>query len=306
MAQLFIHLAFSRIKSLDELTSSLIDPRKIGLEDHVQIQIDFDVSSIKCDYLTLVVAYIKSLEAAGLQCEVDFPNLIASSAPVQHAAQIGFFQHLGLQIPIASGTKHCTCLCSDIISYNDTSSALAAKTQIIEGIRENTRINPNVAILVRNCLRELMENALAHAQSAPGGHVVCQYSPFKAELRLMVCDTGIGMFGHVDGGDTISVIEAEAIKGKGLQLTSQFANANKGELIIHSGPNAMSLVDGKTTLRKSNYWQGSYVFMRINTEQLADYSETLATTSPESEETREFDEVEGGEALLNQKVPVLA
>jgi hypothetical protein len=275
MAQLFIHLAFSKIETLDQLSGLFIDLRKMHKSDHVQILIDFDVASVPCDHLMLVIAYVKSLEAAGIHCSVDFPNLVHTSAPVQQAAQIGFFRHLGMDLGPVKGSKHCTCLCTEISSYDDSTAALMANRQIIKSITDNTSINPSVSVLVYYCLSELMDNVLTHAKSPIGGFVVSQYAPFQGELRLLVCDTGVGLFSNVADGDTITARQADAIKGKGLERTTRFAVANKGELIIHSGSNTIRMVDGKTSVEHASYWQGSYVFMRVKTEQLVDYRAIL-------------------------------
>lgn len=264
MAQLFIHLAFSRIQSHEQLVASFIDLNKIKQGEHLQIQIDFDSPTVYCDYLLLIVAYVKSLRDAGIELQLDFPGLVPSAAAVQHAVQIGFFRQLEIELPSPMPTQHCTCLCSEIVQFQDPSEAAVATSEIVASISNNSSMQPGVADLVHACLQDIMTNAIDQGKSNTGAFAISQYFPFRGELRLMVC--------HAGTLDLVNCTDNE------LSRTAACIKANKGFLTICSGSEAVELKDGKSAFSSnSGNWQGTYVFLRIKTDHLSDYQSTLKT-----------------------------
>ena len=54
--------------------------------------------------------------------------------------------------------------------------------------------------------------------------------------------------------------------GNGLYHTYYFVKENGGELILHSGEYLYRVVGGEVGIHKVPYWQGTYVFLKVNTE----------------------------------------
>jgi hypothetical protein len=278
MAQLFIHLRFSRIQSHEALIACFIDHASIGKDDDVRLLIEFDVTSVCCDYLALIVAYVKSLEARDIPCAVDFQNLIISSSPAQYAARIGFFRLLGKNVPVLEKQMKCVCRCSDIAHYDDILSAEQASLSILDNITDNTSLHPSLVYLTRYSLNELLDNVLAHADSPAGAFVVSQYAPFKGEIRLLVCDTGKGLFNVLSDAERNA--KSYLKSNTALSRIAEFAIDNKSELLIHSGRDTLRIWDGKMIMQQAADWQGTYIFMSIKTDQPVDEIATFEDQAP--------------------------
>lgn len=98
----------------------------------------------------------------------------------------------------------------------------------------------------------------------------------------MIVDHGIGIQQALN--EKHNFTEEEALKncivsgvtngrgqGHGLFATSLFAKENKGWLSIISGNNKLDVSEHKTTVSEVNFWQGTCVYLRVNTNVEVDY-----------------------------------
>jgi hypothetical protein len=274
MAQLSVPIIFSRIDSHEQLIAAFVDQKSVGPNDTVQLLIDFDVHSVFCDHLAIIVAYVRSLDEMGIRYYITFRNLMATSAPVQYAARIGFFRLLGYEMPVSGKQMSSVCKCSDIIWHDDAIPARETSEYVLGKITDNRSLDPSLVELMHYTLKELVDNVLTLPLSPVDRFVVSQYAPFRGEVRMLVCNTSRGLFNMLTdtSGNPKRCLEGNTA----LNRVADFAVANKGELFIHSGPDAIHISDGKTTVQKVCDWHGSYVFLKIKTQQPADYKEILA------------------------------
>lgn len=110
-----------------------------------------------------------------------------------------------------------------------------------------------------------------------------QYFPNMNAIRLIVCDFGIGINEALKAKYNFS--ENEAIQkciekgvtngkgqGHGLYATSEFIKLNKGWLSIFSGNKKLDLNEDDLWVKKTPFWQGTCVYLRINTNLDVDYT----------------------------------
>jgi len=62
-------------------------------------------------------------------------------------------------------------------------------------------------------------------------------------------------------------------QGHGLFATSTFVKLNKGFLSICSGNKKLNITENKLTVKSIKRWNGTYIYLRINTNVDVDYTE---------------------------------
>jgi anti-sigma regulatory factor (Ser/Thr protein kinase) len=192
---------------------------------------------------------------------------------------MNFFKNLNVNIP-----EHFKRLKSssftEIQNYTEENQLDVLKS-IMKVIVANTSINKNVATCLDYCLNEVLDNVLNHSK-VQNGWVVAQYFEKINQIRIIVGDIGIGI--HNSLKDTYSYNENDSIihciekgitnglgQGHGLFATSTFAKLNKGQLSIISGNKKLDVSENSSKLKDISYWQGTCIYLRINTNIDVDY-----------------------------------
>ena len=154
---------------------------------------------------------------------------------------------------------------------------------ILKVLKEKGSINDNVYASLDYCFNEILDNVLNHTEEKEGW-VVAQYFPSLNSIRLSVCDFGMGI--HKSLNQKHNFTEKEAIvkciesgvtngkgQGHGLFATSSFVKLNKGWLSLISGNKKLNVSESQTIVKDIDYWQGTCIYIRINTNVEVDYTE---------------------------------
>ncbi len=151
-------------------------------------------------------------------------------------------------------------------------------------------ISKEVLQLLFYCLNEIMDNVINHA-GISSGWVSAQYFPLLKEIRLIICDNGMGIHQALTNNlqsKYHNVSEKEALElciqrgvtngnglGFGLYATSQFMLKNKGHLLIYSGNRHLMNKTDTYEVRKGDFWKGTLVLLRIKTNNSVNYKDIM-------------------------------
>src|SRR5690606_31274794 len=121
--------------------------------------------------------------------------------------------------------------------------------------------------------------------------VCAQFYPNRREIRLMICDSGVGVLETLRNGEREEyrgVSEADALNlciqrgvtngrglGFGLYATSRFSQLNQGEMLLYSGHHYLEIGPDHSVVGRGSYWPGTLVAMRIRTDISVDYMDIM-------------------------------
>lgn len=298
MATIELNIEFRKYRSHPELVRDLAPAFQARPADTVFILIDLDTySMLYADMLLLVSTLVIHLRGRGIQVKGKVLNLEKDSARARYASRIDFFKLIGMDYEEDfqrwSGGGHFTEITrfTNDKGRNDFYHNLLRR---VVAIVRNVNADRAVLEMLDFCLTELFDNALNHS-GMPYGWASAQFFPQRREVRLIVGDTGIGIhqsltrnpkskFKHLNEMQAVArCIEAQVTSGEGmgngLFVTSEFIRRNAGELLIYSGSHFLRCTASATTVTRGYRWNGTFAFMRINTDVPVDYQEILTSLS---------------------------
>ena len=136
-------------------------------------------------------------------------------------------------------------------------------------------------------LWEIIDNVLNHSGCKIGGFCQMQLFPKMQEIRIIVCDKGIGIhkalttpeqskFKHLSESESIIECTKKGVTngdgmGNGLYHASEFIKHNKGTFVLHSGNYLYKITNGIVNSYEAAFWDGVYFFMKVNTTVDVDY-----------------------------------
>lgn len=281
MAEYTIHIK-DIAKSHDQtlkICNDLVARYKEVLE--TELIIDFtDCDFIYPDYVILFLCAIKYIESLGHKVFGTI-KLDANKKIVTYLAKMGFFEHLKVKLPISVSEIDVNSAVQ--IQEYTSDNQITVLNSILKILREKSLINDNVYVSLDYCLNEILDNVLNHTVEKKGW-VVAQYFPSLNSIRLAVCDFGLGI--HKSLNLKHDFTEQEAIakciesgvtngkgQGHGLFATSSFIKLNKGWLSLISGNKKLNVSESQTVVKDIDYWQGTCVYIRINTNVEVDYTQ---------------------------------
>lgn len=251
-------------------------------EKHPQTEIILDFLNcnfIYPDYAILILSTLKYLETKGFL--ITGKVIYKESKIITYLSRMNFFKYLKIKIPekfrrLGSNTF------VEIQNYNENNQLDVLKS-IMTVIKKCSLINDNVFASLDYCLNEILDNVLNHSERNEGW-VVAQYFGKLNSIRLIVCDTGIGIYHSLKRKYDYS--ETQAIQncilegvsngdgqGHGLYATSSFVKLNKGWLSLISGNKQLDVSENKNIIMDIPYWQGTCVYLRVNTNIDVDYKQ---------------------------------
>ena len=248
--------------------------------DNAEIELDFsDCIFIYPDYSLLLLCVLKYIESIGII--VRGRVIYRESNIVDYLSRMNFFKYLKVEIP-EKFKRLSSNRFVEIQQYN-ADNQLDVLNSIMSVIRENTSINQNVVTGLDYCLNEILDNVLNHSKSEIGW-VVAQYFEKINSIRLIVSDYGIGIYKSLN--ELHDFTEEEAIsksiisgvsngkgQGHGLYATSSFVKLNKGWLSLISGNKKLDVSSQSNIIKDIPFWQGTCVYLRVNTNVDVDYKE---------------------------------
>lgn len=258
---------------------ALVDQYKA--EPETEIVIDFsDCDFIYPDYAILLLCSIKYIEHLGIEVKGTI-KLDTNKEIVTYLAKMNFFENLNVELPIAIPkiNPHSSVQIQKYTSENQ----LEVLNSILKVLREKSSLNDDVYASLDYCFNEILDNVLNHTEEKVGW-VVAQYFENINSIRLIVCDFGLGI--HQSLNQKYNFTEEEAIakciesgvtngkgQGHGLFATASFVRLNKGWLSLFSGNKKLNVSEKGTIVKDIDGWQGTCVYIRINTNVEVDYKE---------------------------------
>lgn len=250
-------------------------------DSNTQIRLDFTgCDFIYADYAILFLCTIKYLERLGFKVGGNI-ILNRDSGTAKYLAKMNFFENLKVEFPFeVQKTDDGTAV--RMQKYN-RENQLEVLQSILKVLRNNSSMHENVYTGLDYCLNEILDNVLNHSEENEGW-VVAQYSEELNSIRLIVADFGIGIHKSLNIRHNFSESEAlfkcieEGItngkgQGHGLYATSSFVKLNKGWLSVCSGTKKLNVTEKQTIVKDVAGWNGTYVYLRINTNIDVDYTE---------------------------------
>ncbi|MFT3794829.1 ATP-binding protein [Flavobacterium sp.] len=246
-----------------------------------KIILDFgDCDFIYPDYALLFLCTIKYLEKLGFTVGGE---ILANqkSVPVKYLASMNFFENLKVQLPFhvdQADEKN-----SVLIQKYTKETQLDVLKNILNVLKEKSSMDDNVFTGLDYCFNEILDNVLNHSAEKEGW-VAAQYFESINSVRLIISDSGIGIHQSLNEKHNFSEEEAmlkcieEGVtngkgQGHGLYATSTFVKLNKGWLTIISGNKSLNVSEKETVVKDIDYWPGTSVYVRINTNVTVDYTE---------------------------------
>jgi anti-sigma regulatory factor (Ser/Thr protein kinase) len=230
------------------------------------------------DYALIVLCAIKFIESKGIEVHGKI-KLDKNTFIYSFLLKIDFFKNLKVDLPKIENTYNDSSFI-EIQNYN-SDNQLQVLHRIVKLLKEKSKMDDDVFTGLDYCLNEILDNILNHSKEKEGW-VVAQYFHKLNQIRLMIVDHGIGIQQALN--EKHNFTGEEALKncivsgvtngrgqGHGLFATSLFAKENKGWLSIISGTNKLDVSENKTKVSGVGYWQGTCVYLRINTNVEVDY-----------------------------------
>lgn len=275
----------------------------IEVGDVVDITLDFYAfrDFIYPDYAALIVVMIDCARSKAESISGRIINLKKKSSSFVYLERMNFFHLIGadfvqqntaspegdyLMITRYLGENH-----SDVID------------NIIRLIKKNlSSINENVLLSLDYCLGEILDNIINYSEKGHGW-VVAQFFSSTNKIRLIICDTGVGipctLNANKSGKEKLKkeqvlfkcvekLVTGGKGQGHGLFATATFVEENRGALKIYSEDCMLDFKNFED--RKVNatpFWNGTVVFLDINTNVDVDYKKFTSEVFDQKEYFKE-------------------
>ena len=173
--------------------------------------------------------------------------------------------------------------------------------RVVSVLTQHLDIETTVLEAMSYCFYEILDNVLTHSGKELGT-VITQYDPKNHILSFLIADDGIGVQASLAENEKYRTIsEPEALKiciedmvtdgkgmGFGLYSISRLNTTKAGLLLeVRSGNHTMQVKNGKVTAIESEPWQGTIVYMQLQTDKEIDPAEVVAFRTDVSAEYRE-------------------
>lgn len=290
MADLEIEVKFSSIKSIIDLNNQISSSHNLRPGQSVFFKIDLETPDmVYPENLALMVAIINHLKATGVKVN---GNVRPPKDPnkYKYIARIDFYKQLNIHISENFKRNNSSGRFVEITSF-DKNNLHRLSCDIIKVINESCKIDESVLAALSFCLSEIMDNVDSHANSPIGGLVAVQNYKYNRQLRIIIIDTGMGIHRSLTewpGSEFANLTEEQAVQqvlnkgvtkgtgaGNGLYLTKNFIEENEGELILCSGNYHLHVSRNQNILRKSSPWQGTFLFLKIQTDKVVDFKKIM-------------------------------
>ena len=173
--------------------------------------------------------------------------------------------------------------------------------RVVSVLTQHLDIETSVLEAMSYCFYEILDNVLINSGKELGT-VITQYDPKNHILGFLIADDGIGVQASLAENEKYKTIsEPEALKiciedmvtdgkgmGFGLYSISRLNTTKAGLLLeVRSGNHTMQVKNGETTAIESEPWQGTIVYMQLQTDKEIDPAEVVAFRTDVSVEYRE-------------------
>lgn len=301
MATIKINIDFRKVSGHTQIVDALSASFSAIPTDTVHFIINLNTySMLYSDHLVLISSAVNYLRDKGINVTGSFSDFRNNSNQVRYASRINFFQQIGFKYEEDFKRLDASSRFTEIRKFNDD-NALDIHKEIIQILLKDA-INEEMLIVLDYCLWEVIDNTIRHSLSDGTvyngfGYISCQYFPNNKQIRLIVTDNGQGIHKALTSHpkSKYSLLnEEEALEqsiekgvtnstgmGFGLWATATLIKENGGKLLIHSGNNFLE-IDSQQKLSKASKWQGTFTYIRVNTDVAVNYDKIFTTDSQRS------------------------
>lgn len=186
------------------------------------------------------------------------------------------------------------------IDVFDEKNIYSVYHRVVSVLTQYLDIETTVLEAMSYCFYEILDNVLTHSGKELGT-VITQYDPTKRILSFLIADDGIGVRASLAENEKYSDIsEPEALKiciedavtdgkGMGFGLFSAFMLNSKAGLLmeVRSGNHTMQIKNGEVTTLESEPWEGTIVYMQLQTDKEINPAEVVANRTDVAEQFKE-------------------
>lgn len=186
------------------------------------------------------------------------------------------------------------------IDVFDEKNIYAVYQRVIETLTRHINIETTLLQALNYCFYEILDNVLIHSGKELGT-VITHYNPESHTLSLLVADDGQGIQASLTENDEYANIsELEALElcirdsvtdgkgmGFGLYTTSLLVRDAGLRFDLRSGDHTLQIQDGKSTIIRSDFWQGTIVYMQLRTDKEIDPEKVVANRTNAAEQYNE-------------------
>ena len=283
-----LEIKFEEINCISDLVLKLEGLFNCPFFSEIELEIDFRTprKMIYPEYLTIIIAIVKHALNHGyfLKIRCIPPN---EERKRIYISRMNFYKEIGIEAPENFNRHDNTGKFIEITHFNSENSSQISR-DIVKILRKNLEIETSVLSLLEYCFNEIIDNVEIHASSPIDGYTAVQNYYDNKELRLIVIDTGRGIYESLiknkesthyneclTNADALSLSIKKGItngkgQGNGLYRTTEFIKDNKGELFLHSGSDYLHINENNSTIMSGPFWQGTVLFMKIKTKNKID------------------------------------
>lgn len=283
MASLSLVVNFRQYPDHSSLIGAVSPAFQLAAGDIFNITIVFSGSYVHSDSLLLVASLIRHMRSNNIIVNV---SVVGADS---YASRVDFYKLIDVPFQEQFPRRNSRGRFIELKSF-DADSIYRLQDELNMILYQNGGIAKEVLELLFYCLGEIMDNTLIHS-GLNSGWVSAQFYPRKEEIMLTICDYGEGIHKSLTSQPETKykdITESEALdlciqrgvtNGKGLGFglfaTSQFILKNSGELLLYSGSHYLTAKNGKYEIKNGNYWKGTVVSLKINTNIPVDYKSIM-------------------------------
>ncbi|WP_439555224.1 ATP-binding protein [Dyadobacter sp.] len=248
-----------------------------GDDIHVTLNIGYGRSYVYPDQLLLVASAIHGALARG----VTISGTCNCTATCEgYASRMNFFEYINIAFHESFIRRSSLGKFLEISKFPDFGTGNELVNEIMKIFVKQNLTNDAILQSLSLTLAELVSNVFDHSQIEEGW-LVAQYYPKLSCIRLMIADTGIGIYKALTTNpkneaykqlSPLQAVERCVEKGvtngvgcgNGLNITSNLITQSGGILSIYSGENYLSISEGNRTSGACPYWPGTVVFLQID------------------------------------------
>lgn len=175
------------------------------------------------------------------------------------------------------------------IDVFDEKTIDAVYKHVVQILMQHMDIETTVLEAFGYCFYEILDNVIIHTDKQLGT-VLTHYNPNAHTLSILVADDGIGVRASLAKNEKYSgIAEEEALRiciedkvtdgvgmGFGLYSASLLDQKVGLQFEIRSGNYTMQVTDGVVSTRESDFWQGTIVYMQLQTDKEINPQEVVA------------------------------
>lgn len=277
-----VNLKISDCASHEELIRTLTPLFQAEKGDSVHLVLDMtnsdDSRDVYPDFLLLIVSALRYLDRFEIK---PSGNILYNPQKVNYISRMDFFTNLNVEFEEEIKRKDSTGKCIEISRF-DQETIFGTYDSIIKILDSFPSIELTVLQGLGYCFYELLDNVLNHSEEN-GGWVVAHYYKAESTIRIMICDTGIGIhkslttnpkderFKNYTEEESISECINDKVTngngmGFGLYSTANLIKDCESELIIYSGNKKLHYNQKGKEVKDIPYWQGTIVFLKLRSD----------------------------------------